>query len=77
VEGKVQIEGEVIHVIVQQCFDFSKLLRQLTATHQQDPQVLTLAYADEKSIPTHAQNKRPNAKEIAQENIFPDARNFK
>ncbi|MEO6358814.1 MAG: hypothetical protein ABIU77_07310, partial [Ferruginibacter sp.] len=70
------IEGEVIHVIVQQCHDFSKLLRQLTAI-QQDPQVLTLAYADEKSIPTHAQHKRPNAKEIAQENIFPDARNFK
>jgi error-prone DNA polymerase len=76
VEGKLQIEGEVIHVIVQQCHDFSKLLRQLTAI-QQDPQVLTLAYADEKSIPTHAQHKRPNAKEIAQENIFPDARNFK
>ncbi|MDB5280595.1 MAG: error-prone polymerase [Ferruginibacter sp.] len=77
VEGKVQIEGEVIHVIVQRCHDFSKLLRQLTAAQQHDPNVLTLAYADEKSIPTHAQHKRPTAKEIAQENIFPDARNFK
>ncbi|MDN3659220.1 error-prone DNA polymerase [Ferruginibacter paludis] len=77
VEGKLQIEGEVIHVIVQSCHDFSKLLRQLTAAQQQDPNVLTLAYADEKSIPTHAQHKRPTAKEMAQENIFPDARNFK
>lgn len=31
VEGKLQVEGEVIHVIVQCCYDFTKLLRQLTA----------------------------------------------
>ena len=77
VEGKVQIEGEVIHVIVQRCHDFSKLLRQLTASQQQDPQVLTLAYADEKSIPAHAQNKKSQQKESTQEKIFPGARNFK
>ena len=29
VEGKLQIEGEVIHVIVEQCYDFSKLLLKL------------------------------------------------
>jgi error-prone DNA polymerase len=77
VEGKLQIEGEVIHVIVQRCHDFSKLLRQLTVAQQQDPQVLTLAYADEKSIPAHAQHKKGQVKGRAQEKIFPDARNFK
>jgi error-prone DNA polymerase len=30
VEGKLQVEGEVIHVIVEKCFDFSKMLRRLS-----------------------------------------------
>ncbi|MEO6232698.1 MAG: error-prone DNA polymerase [Ferruginibacter sp.] len=77
VEGTLQIEGEVIHVIVKRCHNFSKLLRQLTPAQNQDPQVLTLAYADEKSIPAHAQIKKRQTKEISQEKIFPDARNFK
>ncbi len=77
VEGKLQIEGEVIHVIVKRCHNFSKLLRQLTQAQNQDPQVLTLAYADETSIPAHAQIKKRQSKEIPQEKIFPDARNFK
>ena len=29
VEGKLQVEGEVIHVIVEKCFDLSKMLRKL------------------------------------------------
>jgi error-prone DNA polymerase len=29
VEGKLQREGKVVHVIVQRCFDMSKLLRGL------------------------------------------------
>jgi error-prone DNA polymerase len=33
VEGKLQIQGEVIHVIVQKCHDFSKLLRKLTPSN--------------------------------------------
>src|SRR5207237_8625403 len=43
VEGKLQIEGEVIHVIVKRCYDFSKLLRQLTPAHNENVTVLTLA----------------------------------
>jgi error-prone DNA polymerase len=74
VEGKVQIEGEVIHVIVKRCYDFSKLLRQLTAAHKEELQLLTLARADETSIPTHAQ--RTKAKERHEE-LFPGARNFR
>jgi len=55
VEGKLQIEGEVIHVIVSAAWDCSKLLRRLTPGGSQDLPVLTLARADEKSIPAHAQ----------------------
>ena len=77
VEGKVQIEGEVIHVIVKNCYDFSKLLRHLTPSYNEDPQVLTLARPDETSIPAHAQKKRSQKRSSTQENIFPVARNFK
>jgi error-prone DNA polymerase len=76
VEGKLQIEGEVIHVIVQQCYDFSKLLRQLTPSNNENLPILTLAYPDEKSIPP-PQNKRSQVRENAQEKLFPEARNFR
>jgi error-prone DNA polymerase len=76
VEGKLQIEGEVIHVIVQRCHNFSKLLRQLTPSNSENLPVLTLAYPDEKSIPPGL-NKRSQVRENAQEKIFPEARNFK
>ena len=77
VEGKVQIEGEVIHVIVKRCYDFSKLLRQLTASQKESPQILTLAYADEKSVPAHAQNNKPKLKGEEEERIFYGGRNFR
>jgi error-prone DNA polymerase len=76
VEGKLQIEGEVIHVVVRKCYDLSKLLRQLTASGKEDLPVLTLARPDEKSIPPGL-NKRSQVRETAQEKIFPEARNFK
>ena len=77
VEGRVQIEGEVIHVIVKSCHDFSKLLRKLTASQHQDPDLLTLARPDEKSIPTHAQNMPLQVREKPQKEIFSGGRNFK
>jgi error-prone DNA polymerase len=76
VEGHLQIQGEVIHVIVRTCHDFSKLLRKLTPSNHETPQVLTLARPDEKSIPA-AQNKRSQVRENAQEKLFPEARNFR
>ena len=77
VEGTLQVEGEVVHVIVKRCYDFSKLLRGLTAARNEHPPVLTLARPGEKSIPTHAQNKRTQVREPAPENIFHAGRNFK
>ena len=77
VEGKLQIEGEVVHVIVKRCYNISKLLRHLTVANDNNIPVLTLSRADEKSIPAHIQNKRSQVREVAEENIFPGARNFK
>lgn len=75
VEGKLQIEGEVIHVIVKRCYNYSKLLRKLTVK-KHDPPVLTLAFPDETSIPP-AVNRKTQKREIIQEKVFPGARNFK
>lgn len=76
VEGKLQIEGEVIHVIVKSCHDFSKLLRHLTATQNSEPPVLTLARPDERSIPA-PENKRSQVRTSNGEKVIPGARNFK
>jgi DNA polymerase III, alpha subunit len=76
VEGKLQIEGQVIHVIVKRCYNFSSLLRILTPTNNENLPLLTLAYPDEKSIPPGL-NKRSQVREVAQEKVFPEARNFR
>jgi error-prone DNA polymerase len=76
VEGKLQREGEVIHVIVQCCYDFTKLFRGLTSSDNKDLPVLTLSRADEKSIPPGL-DKRSQPKEKVPEKIFSGGRNFK
>jgi error-prone DNA polymerase len=76
VEGKLQRQGDVIHVIVQSCHDYSKLLRGLTPANNENLPLLTLAFPDEKSIPA-AQNKRTQVRENAQEKVFPGGRNFR
>jgi error-prone DNA polymerase len=73
VEGKLQVEGEVIHVIVQKCHDISKLLRTLTPSGKVDAPVLTLSRADEKSIPPHVDSL---SKKKQEEKIFHGGRNF-
>jgi error-prone DNA polymerase len=77
-EGKLQKEGEVIHVIVQQCFDFTKLLRGLTATNNEDLPVLTLSPRDENNgFPFQTENKKTQVRITAQEELFPSGRNFR
>ncbi|MDP4164363.1 MAG: OB-fold nucleic acid binding domain-containing protein, partial [Bacillota bacterium] len=75
VEGKLQIEGEVIHVIVRRCTDLTKLLRHLSVGDNEAPPVLTLARGDETSIPAHAQNIPDRGGE--QGDIFYKGRNFR
>lgn len=76
VEGKLQREGEVIHVIAKRCFDLSKLLRGLTIMENNNQPVLTLSRADERT-PFPAENKRTQVRQNVQEEVFPKARNFK
>jgi len=66
VEGKLQIEGEVIHVIAHRFFNLSPLLRGLTAAQTEDLPVLTLSRSDETTSPV------TQVKEV-----FHKGRNFK
>ena len=77
IEGRLQIEGAVVHVIVRRAHDFSKMLRSLTDNaNDESPLVLTLSRADEKSLPPGV-NKRAQVREVANEKVFPGARNFR
>ncbi len=75
-EGKLQREGEVIHVIVSRCYNLSKLLRQLTPSQGENLPLLTLSRADEKTIPPE-QDRKTRVQNKAREIILPGARNFR
>jgi error-prone DNA polymerase len=84
VEGRLQIEGEVVHVIVQRCFDLTKFLKNLTPADRENLPVLTLARADERSEPVSGGNKGVEelrrARHRAQsqmKDVFYKGRNFK
>ena len=74
-EGKLQREGEVVHIIVQRCHDLSKLLRGLTIAETDNLPVLTLSRADEKTELVPAEPKK--TREGAQEGVFHPGRNFR
>jgi error-prone DNA polymerase len=78
VQGKVQKEKDVIHVIVQHCENWSKLLRGLSSNEKSDVRVLTLSPRDEgDGAPFKTQNKKTQKRQVAQEELFPGGRNFR
>ena len=76
VEGRLQREGQVVHVIVSRCFDLSKLLQGLVTQERDDLPLLTLSRSDEKNAPYPAVNKRTQVREAAPDAMFPKGRNF-
>ena len=70
VEGKLQIEGEVIHVVVSRCYDFSGLLPKLTSP---DNEELPVTEPGEKFILPQQNTEQ----QVTNENPFPGARNFR
>jgi len=69
-EGKVQIEGEVVHLVVRRCFNVSGLLKGLTAADNENLPVLSLARGDETTKPTPDTRDGPAG-------VFHKGRNFK
>lgn len=78
VRGRVQKQGQVIHIIVRHCEDWSKLLRRLTKKDIDKISAHTLSPRDEKDgFPFKTENKKTQVRQVYQEQLFPDARNFK
>lgn len=78
VEGKLQRESGVTHVIATRCYDMSGLLRQLNIAGQDDPLEITMSRADEDPTEDYkTKDKRTQSKKAVQGEIFPAARNFK
>ena len=76
VEGKVQKEGEVTHVIVSRCFNYTKLLNRLMIGTGEDQLTTKLSRADE-TTGLVSLNKYAQDKGGVQGKIFPDGRNFR
>lgn len=78
VEGELQREGGVTHVIVSRCFNLSRLLRGLKPVENDNLPVLTLSGANEKTAdPFPSEIKKSQVRENIQKEVFPAARNFK
>lgn len=77
VEGRLQREREVVHVIVSKCVDLTKLLGKLVQREQDNLPVLTSARAEERSSPYSAKNKRSQVREEIPRDTFHGGRNFK
>ena len=77
VEGKLQREGEVIHVIVQRCFNFSKLLMRSISSQNTELPLGPMSRADEKSSPEPPKKVKIPASDLNQGKIFPGGRNFR
>jgi len=75
VEGELQREGEVIHVIVKRCFNFSKLLRHLTTSRKETPGLTPLFRADETTDRVLPKNDSKEMEIVGR--IFPEGRNFR
>lgn len=77
VRGKLQREGEVIHVIAERCSNLNVLLQKLT-TPEQTNQILTLSRADENDgDPRSPQEKKAQLQKVVQGDIFHGGRNFR
>ena len=78
VQGKVQKEGQVIHVVVSHCEDWSKLLRHLLRDGSASPSSFrTMAEADKNLLLFTDENKKTQVRVKAGEDNFPGARDFR
>jgi len=77
VEGRLQREGQVVHVVVGKCVDLTKLLGKLVEREQDDLPLLTLSRADEKNAPYPVKNKRTQVREEVAKESFHGGRNFR
>ncbi|WP_426328686.1 error-prone DNA polymerase [Pedobacter sp. R-06] len=75
VEGKLQIEGEVIHVIVKRCFDLTSLLRSIDREENTGFPAVAFSRSDERTAP-YSGKDLPDKGNLA-DSVIPGGRNFK
>lgn len=77
-EGILQVEGEVIHVIVNRCFNLSKLLKGLTNEAEEELPVIMQPASDEKTSPVSLPGyKTGQGRNTNPGEVFHKGRNFK
>ncbi|MBI3221241.1 MAG: error-prone DNA polymerase [Bacteroidetes bacterium] len=76
VEGQLQREGEVIHVIVKRCYNFSRLLLKLTPSKDESLSLKPMCRSDETSSPFLTEDSLKE-EQIASGKVFPEGRNFR
>ena len=77
VEGKLQIEGKVVHVIVKRCFNLNKMLGSLTPVANDNQPVLTLARSDETTAPVPDERNTFTVNKGGKKEVFYKGRNFR
>lgn len=77
VEGKLQREGDVTHVVVRRCFNMSGLLQTLTESEEHKPALSTLSRADEKGDENYVTKDKRVQDKMVQGDIFHGGRNFR
>jgi error-prone DNA polymerase len=75
VEGVLQVEGEVVHVVVRKCFNFSRLLQSLTVS-KEDQLTFVRSKSDETTSVPDVRSKS-EGKDVIQGKIFHEGRNFR
>lgn len=75
VEGQLQREGEVIHVVVKRCHNFSKLLQPLATPQKENMTLNPSLRPDETTSPFLKRTSQES--NIVQGKIFPEGRNFR
>lgn len=77
VEGRLQREGQVVHIVVRKCFDLTKLLSKFVQRQQDDMPVLSASRADESSVLYSSYNKQAQVREETPGKVFHGGRNFR
>jgi error-prone DNA polymerase len=77
VEGQLQIEGEVIHVVVKRCYDLSRLLKKLTPSLTEEGLLRNVTFRSDETTAVDDPRAKVGSAEIVQGKIFHEGRNFR
>ncbi len=76
IEGKLQIEGQVVHIVIRKCWNMNYLLKDLVTISDDGREAIPVT--DEKVVRKPiSTNKKTQVRTVVQGEIFPSGRNFK